>query len=136
MPVTYTDSLDGVTLDDLHGFFVGWPNPPASEAHLRLLRGSYRVWLARDTDTGQVIGFINATSDGVLSAFIPLLEVLPAWQGHGIGSELVRRMLVSLSHLYAIDLICDADVQPFYARLGGRPFSAMLWRNYERQNGA
>ncbi len=82
-----------------------------------------------------MVGFINAISDGVLSAYIPLLEVLPAYQGQGIGTELARRMLDKLRDLYMIDLLCDADLQPFYARLGMRPYTAMLFRNFDRQNG-
>jgi hypothetical protein len=34
-----------------------------------------------------------------------------------------------------IDLICDADVQPFYARLGMQPYTGMILRNYDRQSG-
>jgi ribosomal protein S18 acetylase RimI-like enzyme len=136
MAVVYTNSLAGVTPEHLVGFFVGWPNPPGPETHLRLLRGSDHVWLARETETGQVVGFMNALSDGVLSAFIPLLEVLPAYQGRGIGSELARRMLASLTDLYAVDLMCDPDLQPFYARLGGRPAGGVVWRRYDRQSGA
>ena len=41
------------------------------------------------------MGFITATSDGALSAAIRLLEVLEAYQGQGIGSELLRRMLLA-----------------------------------------
>lgn len=130
--MNYTDSLDGLTPDHLRGgFFVGWPNPPTPETHLRILRGSAAVVLAKDGE--QVVGFINAISDGVLSAYIPLLEVLPDYQGQGIGSELARRMLDRLRDLYMIDLLCDADLQPFYARLGMRPYTAMLLRNYESQ---
>ncbi len=83
-----------------------------------------------------MVGYITALSDGVLFAYISSLEVLPPWQGHGIGSELVRRLLARLQDLYAIDLLCDADVQPFYARLGLRPAGGMLIRNYTRQSGA
>jgi ribosomal protein S18 acetylase RimI-like enzyme len=82
---------------------------------------------------GPVVGFITAISDGVSAAYIPHLEVLPAYQGRGIGSELVRRMLARLRGLYMIDLTCDPDVQPFYARLGMRPSTGMLVRNYDRQ---
>jgi hypothetical protein len=32
-------------------------------------------------DNGRVIGFITAVTDKVLSAYIPLLEVLPAYRG-------------------------------------------------------
>ena len=133
--IIYTDSLDHITPDKVKGFFVGWPNPPGPETHLRILQGSTHILLAIDDQTGQVVGFINAISDGVLNAFIPLLEVLPSYQKQGIGAELVRQMLDKLRTLYAIDLLCDADLQPFYERFGMRPYSAMLYRNYERQSG-
>ncbi|MBC7814031.1 MAG: GNAT family N-acetyltransferase [Burkholderiales bacterium] len=132
--ISYTESLDGITPEKLRGFFVGWPNPPSSAKHLEILRAAYKIWLAVDTETDNVVGFINAIGDGVLSAFIPLLEVLPEYQGEGIGSELARRMLDSLRHLYAVDLICDANVQPFYVRLGMQPYTGMVFRNYDRQS--
>ncbi|HYF62120.1 MAG TPA: GNAT family N-acetyltransferase [Herpetosiphonaceae bacterium] len=133
--ITYQDDLAGIEPGMLAGFFVGWPDPPAPATHLRLLDGSQHALLARDEASGQVVGFVTAISDGVLTAFIPLLEVLPDYQGRGIGQELVRRMLERLRQLYAIDLLCDADLQPFYARLGMRPASGMLVRNYDRQSG-
>jgi GNAT superfamily N-acetyltransferase len=136
MTVEYLDSLEGVTAADLQGFFVGWPNPPSPETHYRLLAGSQYIWLARDGESGQIVGFINAISDGVLSAFIPLLEVLPAYQGWGIGAELVRRMLARLDNLYTVDLICDPELQAFYRPLGMTPFTGMIKRNYARQSGA
>jgi len=140
MPITYTNSLTHISPINLTGFFAGWPNPPSPETHLRLLQGSYAVWLAQDGE--QVVGFINAISDGVLSAYIPLLEVLPTYKGQGIGSELTRRMLATLEGLlatleglYMVDLICDPDLQPFYEKVGGHRYSGMIWRNYDRQGG-
>ncbi len=133
--ITYTDSLEQITADQLKGgFFVGWLNPPAPETHLRLLQGSYKVWLALDGN--QAVGFINAISDGVLAAFIPNLEVLPDYQGQGIGSELTKRMLVTLNTLYSIDLICDDDVVPFYQRLGMEQIGGIAARYYYNQSGA
>jgi ribosomal protein S18 acetylase RimI-like enzyme len=133
--ITYADSMTGISPNNLRGFFVGWPNPPAPETHLRILNGSDAVVLARDDSTGAVVGFITAISDGVSCAYIPHLEVLPEYQGRRIGSELARRMLEKLGRLYMIDLLCDPDVQPFYARLGMRPATGMLIRNYDRQSG-
>jgi ribosomal protein S18 acetylase RimI-like enzyme len=133
--ITYTDSLDGITLDHLRGFFAGWPDPPTPETHLRLLRGSSHILLALDPAAGRVAGFITAVSDGVLAAYIPLLEVLPEYQGQGIGSELVRRMLDTLSGLYAIDLVCDEALKPFYERFGMVSYHAMIKRDYSRQSG-
>jgi len=134
-PIRYTDSIDGITANQLHGFFVGWPNPPSPETHLRLLHGSSHVVLAVDDATGDVVGFISAISDGVLAAFIPFLEVLPSHQSLGIGSELMRRLLADLRHLYAADLLCDIELQPYYERFGMRRASGMLLRNYDRQSG-
>ena len=133
--ITYTDSFEGVTASELQGFFVGWPNPPTPDMHLKLLRNSYAVVLAIDEQTSQVVGFITAISDGVLSAYIPFLEVLPSYQGQGIGQELTRRMLEKLSGIYMVDLLCDAELQDFYVRLGMQPASGMMLRNYERQSG-
>ncbi len=134
--IRYTDSLDGIDSGQLGGgFFVGWPNPPSAETHLRMLRGSAHVWLALDDESGQVVGFVNAVSDGVLAAYIPLLEVLPSYQGRGIGSELMRRMLAKLADLYMVDLLCDEELQPYYEQLGMRRATGMLARNYAAQSG-
>ena len=130
MTIEYADSLDGVEPGHLQGFFVGWPNPPSPERHLEVLRGSAAVVLARDG--GNVVGFVNAISDGVLSAYIPLLEVLPDYQGRGIGSELVGRLVTRLESLYMVDLCCDAELEPFYLRLGFRTLDrGMGIRNHE-----
>jgi ribosomal protein S18 acetylase RimI-like enzyme len=120
----------------LEGFFEGWPNPPTPETHLRLLEQSDEVILAVDGVSGEVVGFITAISDGVLAAYIPLLEVRPAYRGQGIGTALVRRMLDRLDDLYMVDLLCDPALQPFYAALGMRPATGMMVRNYEQQSGA
>lgn len=88
--------------------------------------------LAMDEVRGSVVGFITAISDGLLSAYIPLLEVLPEYQRQGIGRELVRRMLEKLKDFYMVDLICDPPLQSFYRALGMRPAVGMSIRNYNR----
>ena len=116
--IEYSESAAGVEARHLEGFFVGWPQPPSPERHLELLQGSDHVVLAREHE--RVVGFVTAISDGVLSAYVPLLEVLPEYQGRGIGSELMRRLLARLDSLYMVDLCCDAGLEPFYRRLGLR----------------
>ena len=117
------------------GFFEGWPDPPSVHTHLRILKSSAEVVLAIDDTTNAPVGFITAISDGVLAAYIPLLEVLPPHRGRGIGRELVRRMLDRLDGLYMVDVVCDEDVFPFYERAGLRPYTAMIHRNYAAQSG-
>ena len=133
--VRFVDSLEGVSPINLHGFFVGWPNPPSPETHLKLLEGSDHFWLAVEENSGDVAGFITAITDGVLSAYISLVEVLPEHQGRGIGRELTRRMIDQLKHLYIIDLVCDMKLQSFYASLGMTPGPGMMIRNYDHQAG-
>ncbi|MDR2182616.1 MAG: GNAT family N-acetyltransferase [Clostridiales bacterium] len=137
MEIMYTKDMGIISEDMLDGgFFAGWPNAPDAAVHLRLLRESYLAYVAIDVFSGKVVGFISAISDGVLSAYIPLLEVLPQYQGRGIGGALVRHMLAALDGLYMIDIVCDEDKAPLYAKYGaimhGR---ACIFRNHEAQSG-
>lgn len=134
--IRYTTSPQGITPEMLGGFFVGWPNPPSCEMHVRILSGSSHVVLAIDDSARRVVGFVTAVSDGALCAYIPLLEVLPEYQGRGIGTELVQRMLRHFSRLYMIDLTCDEAMRDFYARCGMTESTGMMLRNYQRQSGA
>jgi ribosomal protein S18 acetylase RimI-like enzyme len=133
--IKYVYTSEGIMPQQIQGFFEGWPDPPSPETHLRLLANSDEIVLAMDEKTGDVVGFITAISDNVLSAYIPFLEVLPEYRDQGIGSELVRRMLDRLKDLYMVDLLCDSDLQAFYASLGMLPATGMMIRKYERQSG-
>ncbi len=91
--------------------------------------------MAIDDETNQVVGFVTAISDKVLSAYIPLLEVLPDYQFRGIGRTLMEKMLEQLAGLYMIDLTCDEMMQKMYAQLGFRPMTAMMIRDFQNQAG-
>ncbi len=131
--IKYRNTLEGVTPTMLDGFFVGWPSHPDNGRFLDILKGSAAVWLA--FDDGRCVGFVNALSDGVYYSYIPLLEVLPEYQGRGIGTDLVRRMKESLKDMYAIDICCDDGVVPFYQRLGFFRGNSMIARNFDKQGG-
>lgn len=131
--VTYQTNLNGIGAAQLEGFFVGWPDPPLPDTHLRILNGSAFVVLALEGN--RVIGYISAISDGVLSAYISSLEVLPNHQRRGVGRELVTRMKVLLEGLYMIDLLCDDHVLPFYEKLGFNAAGGAMIRRYQHQSG-
>jgi ribosomal protein S18 acetylase RimI-like enzyme len=133
--IKYMDSIEGCRPENLRGFFVGWRSPPSPEKHLKLLASSDEIVLAVDEETGKVVGFITAISDRVLSAYIPLIEVLPEYQKQGIGQELMRRMLKKLDRLYMVDLICDERVRSFYERFGMKSSCGMCIRRFDRQSG-
>ena len=133
--IKYINSLENISETNLKGFFVNWPNPPSPEKHLQLLNNSDYFWLAIDETTNDVVGFITAISDKTLSAYIPLLEVLPLYKGKGIGSHLVKLMLETLKDFYMIDLMCDNSVVDFYKKFSMLKSQGMVIRNYNKQSG-
>jgi ribosomal protein S18 acetylase RimI-like enzyme len=135
--ISYREDLVGVTADLLTGFWNGWPTAPTPEQHLRILTGSEEVVMAIDPDpSGRVVGFVTAVGDGVFASYVPLLEVLPEYQGRGIGTELMRRLLSRLSDRYMVDLVCDEELIPFYERFGMARYGAMILRRREVLNTA
>ena len=130
--IEYRDTVEGLEASQLVGFFVDWTSKPSPQVHLKILRGSSHVVVAIDEESDQVVGFVTAISDGVLSAYLPLLEVLPEYQNRGIGSELMRRMLEQLKGLYMVDVLCDAELQAYYARFGMQRAVGMCIRRYDR----
>lgn len=129
----YSKELDDLEISD--GFFEGWPNPPDKHVHRRILEDSYKAIVAIDKKRNIIIGFINIISDGVLSAYLPLLEVIPSYRKRGIGSQLIKYALEETKDLYMIDLLCDEDLQSYYEKLGMIKARGMAIRNYARQKG-
>lgn len=114
-------------------FFEGWLDPPSPETLLQILESSDHVVIA--IGDGDVIGFVTALTDGVLSAFITLLEVVPEDQGKGIGHSLINQLMEEIGDLYMVDLVCDANLSRFYAELGFAATTGMSRRNEAMQSG-
>lgn len=133
--IEYRDSVAGISEDMLVGFFEGWPKPPSSATLLAILSNATYRMLAVEQSSGHVVGFVTALSDGILTAYIPLLEVLPKFRAGGIGTELVRLLLSAMPRLYMVDVVCDVERRPFYERFGMQPASAMISRSYDLQAG-
>ena len=131
--ISYTTELSDIETLELKGFFVGWPDSPSVETFKRILKQSYKVILAFEDQ--KLVGFITAISDGVLSAYIPFLEVLPEYQNQGIGGELVCKMKDELKELYMIDLLCDPELVSYYEKKGMTKATGASIRNYDRQSG-
>jgi predicted GNAT family N-acyltransferase len=71
---------------------------------------------ARSED--RLIGFARAITDGIYRALIDDVVVDNRWRGHGVGQELVRRLLEQLSAVEQVRLNCRAELVPFYERMG------------------
>lgn len=134
--IVYLNSLENITETNFDtGFFDGWPKPPSINNLYSILKNSTYIWVAYDQDRNKVIGFINALSDQILTAYIPLLEVVPQYQNQGIGTKLVEKMLEQLEDYYMIDLLCDIELQGFYMKKGMIKANGMMKRNYKNQSG-
>ena len=101
---------------------------------MEILQGSDLLVLAFSEER-RLVGFVTAITDGVSCAYIPHLEVLPEWQGDGIGTGLMRRMLAKLETIRAVDVICDEEVRGFYERLGFKAWRGMIIRKRPSQGG-
>ena len=132
--IEYINSAENIEHTQLNGFFVDWPDSPSPQRHLEILRASHGVELAIDTSTHQVVGFINVISDGIFTAYIPLLEVLPEYQGKGIGKILTDRILDRYNNLYMLDVCCDESVAPFYEAREFLKVVGMVKRNFKQQS--
>jgi GNAT superfamily N-acetyltransferase len=84
-----------------------------------LVRGSFRFVVAREGD-GRVVGMGRAIADGVSDAYIQDVVVLPERRGHGVGAQIIRRLVdeCECSGVLWIALIAEPGTTAFYTRLG------------------
>ena len=86
-------------------------------------------------DGATLVGTGRIVSDGVLHALIVDVIVRPEYQGRGIGTRMMERLLARCraAGLRDVQLFCARGKAPFYARLGfvPRPTEApgMDWRS-------
>ncbi len=71
---------------------------------------------------GRLVGVGRAVADGVLHALIADVIVEPAWQGRGVGTGVVERIVAACTAagIRDVQLFCATGKRPFYERLGFR----------------
>jgi GNAT superfamily N-acetyltransferase len=69
-------------------------------------------------DGARLVGLGNAISDGYLVVYYPHLLVLPEYQGRGIGTELMRRLMARYEGFHQHMLVADGRALEFYRRCG------------------
>ena len=95
---------------------VGWNG--TEEWYNNPLMTSYYHIACYDGD--KLIGYVDTVSNGVTDAYIQDLTVDPAYQGQGIGTELMNRIIARLkeNHIFMISVLYDEELQDFYKRFG------------------
>lgn len=129
MAIFYTDSLQDLHPNQAVGFHKDWALKVTPEKLISMWKGSEYVLLAMEED--RVIGYLAVIGDGQLFAFITSIEVLEEYRGQGIGTELLKRAFEHYQDRYALDLLCDESVVPFYEKLGMTRVVGMCRRNYK-----
>jgi GNAT superfamily N-acetyltransferase len=95
----------------------------------RQLDGAWRVVGAYRSDTGAMIGFARAVSDGVGLAYLADVFVVDDARGHGIGTALVKAMIDDGPGAEFRWMLHTADAHELYRRFGfAEPDSTYLER--------
>lgn len=104
---------------------VNFPRRDPAKLKIALENTYALVWVrstkqSRLARLGQMVGFARATSDGVLSATIWDVAVMPAWQRSGLGRAMMERLTRQLvaNSIPTITLYAEPNVVAMYERLG------------------
>ena len=117
MPIRYSDDAKPPISDVLALYrSVDWSSADKPEALHKGLLGSHSLITAWDEAT--LVGLGNAISDGHLVVYFPHMVVHPDYQGRGIGTELMKRMMARYRGFHQQTLIADGRAIDFYKRLG------------------
>ena len=84
----------------------------------RQLAGAWRVVGAYRTDTGAMVGFARAISDGVGLAYLADVFVVAQARGHGVGKALVHGMIDDGPGAEFRWMLHTADAHELYRRFG------------------
>jgi GNAT superfamily N-acetyltransferase len=93
-----------------------WSSSQKSELLHKALLASHSLVSA--WDGRELVGLGNAISDGYLVVYYPHLLVLPDYQGRGIGTEIVRRLVARYQGFHQHILVADGRALDFYRKCG------------------
>ncbi len=109
--------------EDLERLFlpVHWRSGNYPEKLQRGLRNSSQVISAWDGD--RLVGLVRGLDDGETVGFVHYLLVDPAYQGRGIATALMERLMERYQHLLHVKLMpSNPDTVPFYEKFGFRRY--------------
>jgi len=117
MDIKYRD-IKTFDEDDLKKLFlsVNWSSGHYPQKLVVAMKNSGSVFTAWDDN--KLVGLINSLDDGVMTAYVHYLLVNPAYQGKGIGKELVRRVSEKYKDYLRIVLVAYDKEIGFYEQCG------------------
>jgi GNAT superfamily N-acetyltransferase len=95
---------------------VGWSSGNYSDKLVIAMRNSSSVYSAWDDD--KLVGLVNVLDDGVMTAYVHYLLIMPEYQHHGIGGKLVKTVSENYKDYLRIVLIAYSKETEFYKHCG------------------
>lgn len=113
----YNDGRD-LRMEQVSALYTAndWSSAQKPELLHKALLASYSLITAWDGD--KLVGLGNAISDDHLVVYYLHLLVLPAYQGQGIGRELMRLLMARYAGFHQHMLVADGRALDFYKKCG------------------
>lgn len=95
---------------------IGW-NRMEREYENPLMTSYYHIAVYEEDE---LIGYVDCVSNGVTDAYIQDLMVHPDYQGKGVGTDLMNKMITHLKEkrIYIISVVFEECLKPFYDKFG------------------
>jgi GNAT superfamily N-acetyltransferase len=115
--IQYSDARN-LPIDDVVALYRAneWSSAKKPELLHKALSASHSLVTA--WNGSKLVGLGNAISDGYLVVYYPHLLVLPEYQGRGIGTELMRRLMIRYQGFHQHMLTADGRALDFYRKCG------------------
>lgn len=111
----YNETVSAKSLSDLRES-VGW-NRMENEYENPMMTSYYHIAVYVED---KLVGYIDCVSNGVTDAYIQDLMVHPDYQGKGVGTDLMNKMIMYLKEkrIYMISVVFEESLKPFYDKFG------------------
>jgi ribosomal protein S18 acetylase RimI-like enzyme len=117
MTLEWSDALEQVDWEELSALFKVAPLGDKPAANLQTVFGNSRYrWFVREH--GRLVGVGRALADGVDTSYICDVAILPAYQGMGLGKQIVGRLVEQSRGHKKILLYSVPGKEPFYRKFG------------------
>lgn len=93
-----------------------WSSAKQPELLFKAINNSHNFVTARHNN--KLIGLGNSISDGYLVVYFPHLLIHPDFQGKGIGTIIMNKLLKQYTNFHMKILTADIDAVSFYKKIG------------------
>ena len=129
---TWVDDVEGVDLAELSELYRVAPLGAKPPDRLAIVFGN-SMFVRFAYAGGRLVGAGRALADGLDCAYIADVAVHPDHQGHGLGSDIIRRLVAAAAGHKKILLYANPGTEGFYLGLGFLPMATAMaiWDDQE-----